>query len=229
MLGLIRNVEIKPSPYQVQRRLKLAGMRPINCIVDATNYAMLELGEPLHAFDYDVLKERAGKKAVRITTRPAKDGEKLTTLDGVDRRLTSMNVLVCDDKGPLSIAGVMGGAESEVYDASREILDATGIEMKAGEMSQGKASVRTQSTANILLEGAAWNFINIRRTARQHNLPSEASFRFRAACIPPWRKRGSNAVCSIWLYGRVAWPRPAWWMSTPSSQRTQPSRLRLAT
>src|SRR5574341_1442061 len=66
VLGLIRNVEIKPSPYQIQRRLKLAGMRSINCIVDATNYAMLELGEPLHAFDYDVLKERAGKKPVKI-------------------------------------------------------------------------------------------------------------------------------------------------------------------
>ena len=103
VLGLIRNVEIRPSPYQVQRRLKLAGMRPINCIVDATNYAMLELGEPLHAFDYDVLKERAGKKPVRIITRPAKDGEKLTTLDGVRAdALHPSNVLVCDDKGPLS-------------------------------------------------------------------------------------------------------------------------------
>ena len=76
VLGLIRNVEIKPSPYQIQRRLKLAGMRPINNIVDATNYAMLELGEPLHAFDYDVLKERAGKKPIKIITRSAKDGEK---------------------------------------------------------------------------------------------------------------------------------------------------------
>ena len=90
MLGLIRDVEIKPSPYQIQRRLKLAGMRPINNIVDATNYAMLELGEPLHAFDYDVLKERAGGKKVKIITRAAKDGEKLTTLDGVERALTSI-------------------------------------------------------------------------------------------------------------------------------------------
>ncbi|MBI1854293.1 MAG: phenylalanine--tRNA ligase subunit beta, partial [Chloroflexi bacterium] len=127
VLGLIRDVEIKPSPYQIQRRLKLAGMRPINNIVDATNYAMLELGEPLHAFDYDVLKERAGNKNVRIITRTAKDGEKLITLDGVDRKLTSMNMLVCDESGPLSIAGVMGGAESEVYDASKEVLDAKGI------------------------------------------------------------------------------------------------------
>ncbi|MDO8753153.1 MAG: phenylalanine--tRNA ligase beta subunit-related protein, partial [Anaerolineales bacterium] len=130
VLGLIRDVEIKPSPYQIQRRLKLAGVRAINNIVDATNYAMIELGEPLHAFDYDVLKERAQKARaerrsesksktaveakIKISTRAAKDGEKLTTLDGVERKLTSMNVLVCDEKGSLSLAGVMGGSESEV-------------------------------------------------------------------------------------------------------------------
>jgi phenylalanyl-tRNA synthetase beta chain len=207
VLGLIRNVEIKPSPYQVQRRLKLAGMRPINCIVDATNYAMLELGEPLHAFDYDVLKERAGNKPVRISTRPAKDGEKLTTLDGVERTLTSMNVLVCDNKGPLSIAGVMGGAESEVYDASKEVLDAKGIEMKTGEMSQGKVSLRAQSSANILLEGAAWNFINIRRTARQHNLPSEASFRFSRGVHPAQAEQGVRRglqYMALWSGGAPA-------------------------
>ncbi|MEK6751229.1 MAG: phenylalanine--tRNA ligase subunit beta [Chloroflexota bacterium] len=160
--GLIRNVEIKPSPYQIQRRLKLAGIRAINNIVDATNYAMLELGEPLHAFDYDVLKARAGKNKIKISTRAAKDGEKLTTLDGVERKLTSTNVLVCDEKGSLSLAGVMGGSESEVSD----------------------------KTKNILLEGAAWNFINIRRTAKQHNLPSEASFRFSRGVHPSLAEHG---------------------------------------
>src|SRR5215216_7798894 len=105
VIGLIRDVEIKPSPYQIQRRLRLAGVRPINNIVDATNYAMLDLGEPLHAFDYDVLKERAEEAhaerstedkskgeveaKIKIITRAAKDGEKLTTLDGVERKLTS--------------------------------------------------------------------------------------------------------------------------------------------
>lgn len=82
VLGLIRNVTIRPSPYWVQRRLKLAGMRPINNIVDATNYTMLELGEPLHAFDYDVLKRRAGGGKVRIITRAAHPGERLTTWTG---------------------------------------------------------------------------------------------------------------------------------------------------
>lgn len=207
VLGLIRNVEIKPSPYQVQRRLKLAGMRPINCIVDATNYAMLELGEPLHAFDFDVLKERAGNKPVKITTRLAKDGEKLTTLDGVERTLTSINVLVCDDKGPLSIAGVMGGAESEVYDASKEVLDAKGIELKTGVMNQGKVSIRAQSTTNILLEGAAWNFINIRRTSRQHNLQSEASFRMSRGVHPAVAETGVRRglqYMALWSGGLVA-------------------------
>src|SRR5512141_2448913 len=149
VLGLIRDVEIKPSPYRIQRRLRLAGIRPINNIVDATNYAMLDQGEPLHAFDYDVLKARAGSKNVKIITRAARAGEKLTTLDSVDRKLTSNNVLVCDEKGPLSLAGVMGGAESEVYDASKEVLDAKTPELKPGEPPMGKASVRGVSTANI--------------------------------------------------------------------------------
>ena len=177
--GLIRDVEIKPSPYTIQRRLKLAGQRPINSVVDATNYAMLELGEPLHAFDYDILKERAGGGKINIITRAAMDGEKLTTLDGNERTLASMNVLVCDEKGSLSIAGVMGGSESEV----------------------------TGKTKNVLLEGAAWNFINIRRTARQHNLPSEASFRFSRGVHPALAEQGVKRglqYMAEWAGGAVA-------------------------
>src|SRR5689334_8488330 len=190
MAGLIRSVEIKPSPYQIQRRLKLAGMRPINNIVDATNYPMLELGQPLHAFDYDVLKARAGSRKIKIITRAAKDGEKLVTLDGVERKLSPMNVLVCDEKGPLALAGVMGGGESEVHDASEEVLDVKGIELNAGQSQTGNISTRGKSTTNILLEGAAWNFINIRRTAKQHNLPSEASFRFSRRVHPAMAEQG---------------------------------------
>jgi phenylalanyl-tRNA synthetase beta chain len=200
-LGLIRDVEIKESPYWVQRRLKLAGMRPINNIVDATNYTMIELGEPLHAFDYDVLVERIGNspnKPVKIITRTARNGEKLTTLDGVERTLTETNVLVCDAKGPVSIAGVMGGAESEVYDASKEVLDAIGVDMKSGGLVQGKASTRGRSTTNILLEAAAWNFINIRKTANQHNLPSEASYRFSRGVHPALAIEGLKR-CLYWM------------------------------
>ncbi len=177
--GLIRDVEIKPAPYQIQRRLRLAGIRPINNIVDATNYAMLEYGEPLHAFDYDVLKKRAGEKKIKIITRAAAPGEKLTTLDGVERELTADNVLVCDEKGSLSLAGVMGGVESEV----------------------------TEKTKNVLLEGAAWNFINIRRTAKQHNLPSEASFRFSRGVHPDKADKGALLglrYMAAWSGGSVA-------------------------
>jgi len=207
VVGLIRDVEIKPSPYQIQRRLKLAGVRAINNIVDATNYAMIELGEPLHAFDYDVLKERAGDKKIKIITRAAQDGEELVTLDGVKRKLTPTNVLVCDEKGSLSLAGVMGGSESEVYDASKEVLDAKGVEIIPGEMAQGKITSRGKSTVNVLLEGAAWNFINIRRTAKQHNLPSEASFRFSRGVHPALADQGVSLglkYMTQWANGKVA-------------------------
>lgn len=182
VVGLIRNIELKPSPYQIQRRLKLAGVRPISNVVDATNYAMLEYGEPLHAFDYDVLVSRIGNPTygkIKISTRAAKDGEKLKTLDGNERTLTAMNVLVCDEKGSLSLAGVMGGAESEVTDTTR----------------------------NILLEGAAWNFINIRRTAKQHNLPSEASFRFSRGVHPAMAESGVSLglkYMAEWAGGAIA-------------------------
>ena len=145
-----QGLEPKPSPYWVQRRLGLAGMRPINAIVDATNYVMLETGEPLHAFDYDVLVKRAGGKAPTIITRAAHQGETLTTLDDVERNLDQHTILVSDTAGPLSLAGVMGGLESEV----------------------------TETTRNVLLEGASWNFINVRRTSSMLHLNSEAGYRF---------------------------------------------------
>lgn len=177
-VGLIREVEIKDSPYRVQLRLRLAGMRPISNIVDATNYTMLELGEPLHAFDYDVLKNRAGGKPVKIITRAAGAGEKLTTLDNVERTLNPANVLVCDEKGALSMAGVMGGLESEIHDARQAAVPESQAEAAPAQ------PARTQSTTNILLEAAAWNFINIRKTANAHNLHSEAAYRFSRGVHP---------------------------------------------
>jgi phenylalanyl-tRNA synthetase beta chain len=142
-------------------------VRPINNIVDATNFAMLEIGEPLHAFDYDVLLARARKtKGAEarplIITRPAEAGERLVTLDDVERELDDFTVLVCDQSGALALAGVMGGAESEVSETSR----------------------------NILLEGAAWNMINTRRTVISQNLPSEAAYRFSRGVHPAMAERG---------------------------------------
>jgi phenylalanyl-tRNA synthetase beta chain len=162
VLGLIRDIQVGPSPYHIQRRLRLAGMRPINNIVDATNYAMWEVGEPLHAFDYDILVQRAGGNPPKIITRTAHPGETLTTLDGVNRPLDDFTVLVCDTAGPLSIAGVMGGLESEV----------------------------TEATRNVLLEGAAWNFINIRKTVTSQRLQSEAAYRFSRGVHPAMAERG---------------------------------------
>ena len=111
VLGLIEGVKLGDSPYWVQRRLRLSGMRPINNIVDATNYVMLAIGQPLHAFDYDVLQERAQGGVPALITRQAARGEKLETLDGVERSLDDFTVLVTDRRGALSIAGVMGGRE----------------------------------------------------------------------------------------------------------------------
>lgn len=155
-VGMIDNCGHTESPYWVQRRLRLAGMRPINSLVDATNYVMLETGQPLHAFDYDVLVKRVDGKTPTIVTRTAAENEKLTTLDNVERELKDYTVLVCDTKGALSVAGVMGGLESEI----------------------------TESTKTVLLEGAAWNFINIRKTMSYLKLKSEASYRFARGIHP---------------------------------------------
>ncbi len=155
-VGMIANCQHMQSPYKIQRRLRLAGMRPINALVDATNYVMLETGQPLHAFDYDVLVKRIGSGQPTIITRTAAEGEKLTTLDNVERELKDYSVLVCDTRGALSVAGVMGGLESEI----------------------------TEETTTVLLEGAAWNFINIRKTMSYLKLKSEASFRFARGIHP---------------------------------------------
>ncbi|MFO7691880.1 MAG: phenylalanine--tRNA ligase subunit beta, partial [Vicinamibacterales bacterium] len=179
VLGLIEGARVAPSPYWVQRRLRLAGTRPISNIVDATNYVMFELGEPLHAFDWDVLVGRAGGKRPTIITRRAGPEETLKTLDGVERKLDAFTVLVCDEQGPLSIAGVMGGAESEV----------------------------AAGTANVLLEGAAWDFINVRRTVKAQNLPSEASYRFSRGVHPGLAEKGVARALELmrqWTGGTVA-------------------------
>ncbi len=152
---MISGVQIGPSPEWIRRRLRLAGIRPISNIVDVTNYVMLEWGQPLHAFDYDLLVRRA-KGVPRITVRPGKPGEVITTLDGVTRTLSPDRLLITDDAGPIAIAGVMGGAETEV----------------------------TGATTTILLESANFHFASIRKTTQALKLPSEASARFGRG-VPP--------------------------------------------
>ena len=142
--SLIEGVTIGPSPKWMQERLHKAGMRPINNVVDITNYVMLETGQPIHAFDYDLVR---GK---RIVARRAKQGEKLVTLDGVEREFDGEMLLICDGEGPVGIAGVMGGGNSEV----------------------------SERTKNVLLEIANFKPGSIRRTSTYLKLRTEASLRF---------------------------------------------------
>lgn len=154
--ALIEGVNWGPSPALMQYRLWYAGMRPISNVVDVTNYVMLEYGQPLHAFDFDVLKQRAGGKAPTIIVRPARAGEVLVTLDRQERKLTPEMLVIADTKGPIALAGVMGGLETEA----------------------------SEKTKNVLLESANFDPISIRRTARALDLGSEASSRFSKGVHP---------------------------------------------
>jgi phenylalanyl-tRNA synthetase beta chain len=154
--ALIRGVRVGAAPGWMQRRLTYAGMRPINNLVDVTNYVMLEWGQPLHAFDYDRLRRRAGGKAPVITVRPARAGESIRTIDGQLRELRPENLVIADTAGPVAVAGVMGGADTEVSGA----------------------------TTNVLLESANFDFLSVRRTMKDLNLPSEASLRFSKGIYP---------------------------------------------
>lgn len=113
---MVKGVKIQPSPFWLQHRLQCAGVRPINNIVDVTNYILMELGQPLHAFDYH---EIAGHK---ITVRTAQKGEKITTLDGNERQLADDMLLICDDERPVAVAGVMGGENTEVTDQTTDVF-----------------------------------------------------------------------------------------------------------
>lgn len=113
---VIEGITIKPSPAWLEVRLRLCGMRPISNIVDVTNYVMLELGQPLHAFDLDVLAEK------RIVVRRARQGEKFITLDGQEREMSSADLMICDGSGSVAVAGVMGGLHSEVTASTKNVL-----------------------------------------------------------------------------------------------------------
>jgi phenylalanyl-tRNA synthetase beta chain len=150
--AFIQGVKVEPSPFWMQMRLLRAGMRPINNIVDVTNYVMLELGQPLHAFDYHLLHPRPGPENNRpaIIVRRAKAGEQMATLDGEMRTFDGEMLLITDGGGPVAVAGVMGGLESEVAEA----------------------------TTGVLLESANFHFLNIRRTSRLLGLMSESGRQF---------------------------------------------------
>lgn len=147
---IVKDVKIEPSPRWMKERLKAAGVRPINNIVDITNYVMLELGQPMHAFDLEYLKGH------KIIVRNAEDGEKMQTLDGQDRELESSMLVIADEERAVAVAGVMGGANSEIM----------------------------PDTKTILLESATFNGISVRLTAKKLGMRTEASGRFEKGLDP---------------------------------------------
>jgi phenylalanyl-tRNA synthetase beta chain len=157
------DVKIGPSPLWLQARLAAAGQRPINNVVDITNYVMLLTAQPLHAFDLD--KVPGGELIVRT----ASEGEKMTTLDGVERTFDAETVLVCDRNGPSGVAGIMGGQTSEV----------------------------SAETTRVLLEVANWNGTNILRTSRELGLRSEASSRFEKQLHPELTMRAQRIASRL--------------------------------
>ncbi|MBL8027937.1 MAG: phenylalanine--tRNA ligase subunit beta [Fibrobacteres bacterium] len=160
---LISGVKLAPSPEWMVNRLKACGVRPINNVVDITNYVMLELGQPLHAFDYSKI---AGSE---IIVRRAVKGEKMFTLDNAERELLESDLLICDKDKPVALAGVMGGASSEVSD----------------------------TTVDILLESAYFEPVSIRKTSRRLGLISESSYRFERGVDPTGVVIALNRAASL--------------------------------
>jgi phenylalanyl-tRNA synthetase beta chain len=169
----VGGVMIGPSPDQVQMRLLAAGQRPVSNVVDVSNYVMLELGKPIHTFDASAVSDG------RIVVRLAREGERLETLDHVDRELTADTLIIADPMGPIGIAGVMGGAESEIG----------------------------PDTTDVAVESAIFDPISIRRTAFRYALRSEASLRFEKGQEHRLAKLGADRTARLiaeWAGGQVA-------------------------
>ncbi len=169
----ISGLSYKSTPKLIQERLEAAGMRPINLWADLTNYLMLEFGQPFHAFDAEKVARR--DPTISIEVRKARSGEKIKTLDGLDRQLSSEDIVISDKVGPIAIAGVMGGEDTEV----------------------------DEGTTEILLEAAIFDPISIRRTARRLGLRSEASSRFEHFLSPDNLYISLNKIVELYqLYGK---------------------------
>jgi phenylalanyl-tRNA synthetase beta chain len=160
---VISDIKLGPSPSWMGRRLLAAGMRPINNVVDITNYVMIEFGQPLHGYDYDLVRQH------HLIARRAHEGETLTTLDDVKRKLTPNMLVIADPEGITGIAGVMGGAVSEVSD----------------------------KTTTVLLEAANFNAVNVRRTSTTLGLRSDASSRFEKGLDPELTLVGANRAAQL--------------------------------
>ena len=161
---VIEGVAIGPSPQWMQERLRAAGQRPISNVVDITNYVMFELGQPLHAFDLAAVEGA-------VVVRTARAGERLRTLDGEERELAADTLLITDDSGPIALAGVMGGASTEVF----------------------------EGTTAILLEAACFDPASIRRTSARLGLRSEASSRFERRLSPELALHASRRATQLFV------------------------------
>ncbi len=162
-VGVVADVTVAPSPEWMQARLRAAGIRPISNIVDITNYVLVELGQPMHAFDY----ARVGQVQIRVRT--ARAGETLRTLDGQTRELSPDMLVIADGERPMAVAGVMGGAESEV----------------------------TSATRTIVFESAYFNPLSIRRTSKKLGLKTEASMRFERGADPQLADAALARACAL--------------------------------
>lgn len=160
---LVTDITVAPSPFWLKDRLIAAGLKPINNIVDITNFVMMELGQPLHAFDFDRLAES------RIIVRTAHEDEIFTTLDGKERRLTRETLMICDGQKTIAIAGVMGGENSEIENA----------------------------TTRVLIESAYFNPVSIRKTAKRLGLSTDASYRFERGVDPEGTLTALNRAAQL--------------------------------
>jgi phenylalanyl-tRNA synthetase beta chain len=179
---------VAPAPWWMQRRLLAAGMRPISLVVDVTNYVMLELGQPLHAYD-------AAKVRGAIVVRRARSGERLTTLDDTVRALDPDDLLITDQTGPIGLAGVMGGASTEIAAVT---ADPAGRDPAGGDVA---------GRIDVLIEAAHFQPATIARAARRHKLPSEASRRFERTVDPQLPPVAAERVAQLLVEhggGRVA-------------------------
>jgi phenylalanyl-tRNA synthetase beta chain len=186
---VIRDVKIGPSPAWMQRRLTAIGVRPVNNVVDVTNYVLFEMGMPLHAFDFDQIQGKS------INVRKANAGEKIVSLDGHERVLSPEMLVIADALRPVALAGVMGGRDSEVTDA----------------------------TVNILLESARFDPLSIRSTARKLAMGSDSSYRFERGIDPTLPERASLRATQ--LIAEVAGGKPAGPILQAGSTGYSPKKL----
>jgi phenylalanyl-tRNA synthetase beta chain len=196
----VDGLTVGPSPDRIQMRLRAAGQRPISNVVDVSNYVMLELGKPIHTYDADGVAERDGRRT--LVVRRAAEDERLETLDHVTRQLDADTLLIADDRGPLGIAGIMGGAASEVGDG----------------------------TTRVIVESAIFDPIVIRRTGQRYGLRSEASLRFEKGQESRLARLGADRAARLiaeWAGGAVAQGRIDTAASEPEPARVpfRPARV----